>query len=726
MQHGKYPPPLVSKLKHKLLANSRVWLTSAGVAGCVLILRCAGLLQVWELESYDQFFWLRPREAMDERVVIVRIDEADLQTVKTWPIPDAVMAQLLLKIQTYKPRAIGLDIYRDLPVEPGHAKLQQVYQLIPNLIGIEQIQGGTKPEIAAPPILSRQDRVGFNNLVFDVDDKGRRGVLYWTLENGETRQSFALRLALEYLKAEGITPQEAIDTPGYLQLGKAIFHRFQENDGSYIQADDGGYQYLANPRGPAGSFLTVSMTDVLTGKVRPEVMRDRIVLIGSTAVSLKDFFYTSYSQPLGSPPHQIAGVELQANFISQIISSALDGRLLIQVMPEPLEWVWIVIWSWVGAQIVWRLRSPRQFTPVILLASAGLVGVGYLAFLGGWWLPVIPPLMTLVGSAVVITVHLAHIQEELKRSKEFLNSVINTIPDPVFVKDSQHRLIVLNQAYYKFLHTTPDAPLQTADYEVFPQQEAEILRQQDQQVFDSGQEQETEAEFVDSDGVIRHIATKRSLHRDAAGNLFLVGVMRDITERKRMEEELKRTAAELVRSNAELAQSANQFRHQANHDSLTGLPNRILFQERLNQAIEWARENEQLVAVLFLDLDGFKLINDTQGHEIGDLLLQAVARRLVGCLRGSDTVCRLGGDEFTVILPAIPSSQDASRVAEKILSTLSQSFSIEGRTIFITSSVGISIYPQHGNQAEVLVREADSAMYRAKELGKNGYEFAAP
>jgi diguanylate cyclase (GGDEF)-like protein len=221
------------------------------------------------------------------------------------------------------------------------------------------------------------------------------------------------------------------------------------------------------------------------------------------------------------------------------------------------------------------------------------------------------------------------------------------------------------------------------------------------------------------------IATKRSLHKDSAGNLFLVGVIRDITERKQIEEALKRTAAELVRSNQELQQSADRLNHLANHDPLTGLPNRKLFQERLAQSLDWAQENHHLVALLFLDLDGFKLINDTQGHDIGDLLLKAVAQRLTRCLRGSDTVSRLGGDEFTVILPGIPSAMDATKVAEKILTTFAKPFTLKEQTIFITSSIGISIFPQDASTVEMLIKRADTAMYRAKELGRNRFHFVA-
>lgn len=713
-----------TSFKQRMVGGNKVWLTSAGVAGFVVLLRLAGVLQAWEWTALDQFFCLRLMEPVEKRVVVVGIDETDLQKAKQWPLPDRVMAQLLQKIHTYQPRAIGLDIYRDLPVEPGHGELLKVYKELPDLIGIEQIKDRDSAGIPPPPILGDRGQVGFNNLIFDADGKVRRGLLYWTVEDGKTHESLILKLSLLYLKAEGITPQPASSNPDYLQLGNVVFRRFAANDGAYVRADDGGYQILGNLRGAANAIPTVSMSDVMEGRVPPEVLRDRVVLIGSTAISLKDFFYTSYSHNLGQSPQPVSGVELQAQFVSQVLSAVLDGRGLVNVWGDPLEWVWILGWSWLGAKIVWKLRSPYKAVPIIFLAGAGLVGIAYNAFLAGWWIPLVPPLLGLTGSAVVILAILAHLEEELKRSKEFLNSIINTIPDPIFVKDRQHRWIVLNQAYCRFLGRPLEDVLNRSDYDVFPLHEAEVFRQQDQQVFDSAQEHEHEEEFTDKNGTTYHIATKRSLHKDAAGNLFLVGVIRDITERKQMEDELKRTAAELVRSNAELAQSASQLRHLANHDTLTGLPNRKLFEERLGQALEWAQENSQLVALLFLDLDGFKLINDTQGHDIGDLLLKAVARRLTGCLRSSDTVSRLGGDEFTVILPAIPGAQDAGRVAEKILTTLSKPFDIEGHTIFVTISIGISLFPQNGEDAETLVKEADNAMYQAKELGKNRHQFA--
>lgn len=711
---------------HKVTRKQyRVILTALGVSSGVIAVRLIGVLQGWELATYDHMIRLRPPEPRDERIVMVTIDDADLRRIGKYPIPDAQLAKLLQILRTARSRAIGLDVYRDLPIEPGHQALLQAYRQNPNLIGITYIADQDNAEVPAPPTLKRLNQVGFNNLVHDQDDKVRRGLLYWKPEaQRPAGQSFALALALKYLKMQGIKPETAADQSSNLQLGRAIFRRYTPDDGAYVLSDNGGYQILLNPRGSANSFRQVSVSEVLAGKVSPDLFRDRIVLIGYTAVSVNDFVFTSYSSQLIGAPRPIAGVEFHANLISQIIGAAKDGRTLINVWTDPLEWLWILTWAGVGAGISWQIRSPRLSALGIAIAGTGLVLVAYGSLLIGWWIPVVPPLITLTASAIAIIAHTARVQEELRRSKEFLNTIINTIPDPIFVKDRSYQWIVLNEAFSKLVGYPLTELIEQSDYDIFPNAEADIFRQQDDTVFRTERDCHNEETFTDRNGFTHHIETKRSLHKDAAGNRFLVGIIRDITERKRMEDELKRTTAELVRSNAELQRSATQLNHVANHDPLTGVPNRKLFHERLEQAIAWAKEQDQLVALLFLDLDGFKQINDTKGHDVGDLLLTAVARRMTRCLRSSDTVARLGGDEFTVILPGIPTAQDATRVATKLLTMLAKPFELNGHLISITSSVGISLYPNQASDLETLLKEADNAMYRAKESGKGRYEFS--
>ncbi|MDZ4337921.1 MAG: EAL domain-containing protein [Pseudomonas sp.] len=163
--------------------------------------------------------------------------------------------------------------------------------------------------------------------------------------------------------------------------------------------------------------------------------------------------------------------------------------------------------------------------------------------------------------------------------------------------------------------------------------------------------------------------------------------------------------------------------HLAQHDALTNLPNRALLNDRINQAIALAERRSSHLALLFLDLDNFKHINDSLGHGVGDQLLQAVALRLSDCVRSSDTVSRLGGDEFVVLLSESHSAEDAARTAEKILSALAVSHSIGQQQLHITSSIGISTYPNDATDAEGLIKNADTAMYLAKEEGRNNYQF---
>jgi diguanylate cyclase (GGDEF)-like protein/PAS domain S-box-containing protein len=182
----------------------------------------------------------------------------------------------------------------------------------------------------------------------------------------------------------------------------------------------------------------------------------------------------------------------------------------------------------------------------------------------------------------------------------------------------------------------------------------------------------------------------------------LVHVIRDITERKLMEDALK---------------------HQAYHDLLTGLPNRMLFMEHLSFGMTRARRNRKMMAVLFLDLDRFKEINDSMGHTVGDYLLKEVARRLKTCIRESDTVGRMGGDEFTILLSDITHADDALVIVKKIMAIFQETFPVDGRELHTTTSIGISLYPKDGEHAEDLLKNADRAMYHAKEQGRNTYQF---
>ena len=186
-------------------------------------------------------------------------------------------------------------------------------------------------------------------------------------------------------------------------------------------------------------------------------------------------------------------------------------------------------------------------------------------------------------------------------------------------------------------------------------------------------------------------------------------VIRDISEKKKAERKL--------------IDQKNYLHYQAHHDHLTGLPNRTLFKDRLEHGIEVAKGQESMLALLFIDLDHFKHINDTLGHQIGDMVLKVVAERLKAKLRPEDTLARLGGDEFTVIIEDVSALDDIQILAERILQVMTQPVHMGGHTLYISCSIGISVYPQDGKNPEHLVKFADAAMYRAKEEGRNNYQF---
>jgi diguanylate cyclase (GGDEF)-like protein/PAS domain S-box-containing protein len=705
--------------------------TALCITLCILFVRSIGLLQSLEFAALDQFFRLRPNETLPERITIVAIDEDSLRQVGSWPIPDRVIAQLLEKIRQQQPRAIGLDIYRDFPVQPGYDELVKAYKLIPNLIGIQLLGQQKNTSVLPPPVLSQLGQVGFNNVLYDSDGKVRRSLLYWHLDQ-QIHESFALKLALLYLKSAGITPQKAANNPEYLQLGKAVFTRFQNGDGAYVGVDARGYQILANfPQSiceplssKSCSYRYVSLQDVLADRVPGKLFANRIVLIGSTAPSLQDFVLIPYSSRLMGTAKPVAGIELQAYFINELITAALEGKPLLKVWNKLLEYLWIFTWSYLGSFTRWQIRHPASSVINILFASLLLILSAYYAFIFGWWIPVIPPLLTFTCSTIWITSHIAYTQEEMKRSKEFLHEVFNTIPDPIFVKNEKFQWIVLNDAYCQFIGYPHDLLMEKSVYDIFPLHEADVFHAQEQLVFQTQQPQENEEEFTDAQGKTYLIATKRSLHKDAAGNLFLVGVIRDITQRKQQEIELKRTASELFRSNNELKLKEDYLRFLAYHDPLTGLCNRKFFTEQLRESLNWAKNNHLLLGLLFIDLDGFKGVNDTLGHEIGDRLLVSIADRLSNSLRANDIVSRWGGDEFTVMIPSIPNVQVAAKVAEKLLSIITEPVITDGHIVKVSASIGISIYPINSQDSETLIKQADTAMYLAKQLGKNRYEFA--
>ena len=301
-------------------------------------------------------------------------------------------------------------------------------------------------------------------------------------------------------------------------------------------------------------------------------------------------------------------------------------------------------------------------------------------------------------------------EAELRRTQNFLAVIVESMPAMLVVKDAREgRFLLVNKAGEKLLGVPREELLGKNDYDFFPKDQADFFSARDREVVQSG-----EVQFIPEEPVLtrengeRLLATKKLAIRDDAGEpQFLLVMSEDITERRRAE---RRVA------------------HMARHDTLTGLPNRVQFHAHLEAVVTQRKRNDQ-VAVLYLDLDGFKNVNDTLGHTLGDQLLLAAAQRLRGCVRESDFVARLGGDEFGIIQTIAAEDDAASAInslATRLLASVREPFELDGQSVQIETSVGIAIAPGDGDVPETLLQNADIAVYRAKEEGRGSYRFFEP
>ena len=355
-----------------------------------ILLRYTGILQSWEWNLLDRFFRWRLTDTVEPRITVVTIDERDLRTAGQWPISDRILATAIENLLAQSPQAIGIDLYRDATVSHNR-QLLQLLETNSNLYIVEKAVG----DRVLPPAIP-QTQVGFADQVLDSDGKIRRALLSIVGDDQQLRFSLGTKLALNYLKEKEIELQP-IDRHRN-SLGKAIFKRFESNDGGYVRADPGGYQVLLNFWGTKDNFEQYSLMEVLNGKTATEDIRDCLILIGITAESLKDSFYTPYSKGWFNSPQKMPGVFIHANVASQIVNAAIDNRPLLRTYNKLIEFLGILFWGIVGAVMIWR--SPKK-TIIISIIFANLVAIAvcYLAFLLGWWLPLIPSLLTLNATA---------------------------------------------------------------------------------------------------------------------------------------------------------------------------------------------------------------------------------------------------------------------------------------------------------------------------------------
>jgi CHASE2 domain-containing sensor protein len=397
--------------------SGTVLLTSFVLAGGVLLARQVGFFQGMELSNYGRFIRWRPDEGPDQRLLVVGIDENDIQSREEDPIEDGTLADVLAALQASQPRAIGIDIGRDLPQGPaeGRERLLSIINEDFNIVTVCLMSSPSFPGVPPPEGVS-PDQVGFAD--FNLDEKGivRRVMLFSvpgeppTMPVGQhlcndsepefDLPSLSMMLAQIYLAEEGVelTATESSE----LVFGDTLVPPILGKFGGYSTTELVPYEVMLNYRSAQNSVEIVSITDVLEGSVPEEMIRDRVILIGYTSLVAKDLFTTPY---LAAQEHvrEMAGVVVHAQATSQLIATALESRPLIWALPEGLEALLIWLWAFVGGTFAFRLRRMGLFWLALGATTAVTWGGGYALFLTGAWLPVVPASVSLVLCGVATT-----------------------------------------------------------------------------------------------------------------------------------------------------------------------------------------------------------------------------------------------------------------------------------------------------------------------------------
>jgi len=380
-------------------------------------------------------------------------------------------------------------------------------------------------------------------------------------------------------------------------------------------------------------------------------------------------------------------------------------------------------------------RSSRAAAPILVVAGASLLTLAagieiiaevrsWLGAAGPWPRELMMNILVLgaaflLAAAVIMTRRSARRTEEaeaaLRESEERLRLIADNVPALISYVDRERRYAYSNRTYDDWFGIAHERMQGRTVAEVFGDEAYGRMHKDVERVLAG---HTVQFELATGEGTRRRTLQVACVPHfgDEGEVLGFYMLANDVTPLKRAQEDLRYAAVQLQHD-------ARRLEFLAHHDTLTGLPNRAMFTERAREAVARARRHDKSTAFLFIDLDNFKTVNDTLGHDVGDALLKVIASRLRASVRGDDFVARIGGDEFCVLLQDIAEPREAAAVAQKLLHELGKSYRIGDQNVTSGASIGIACVPQDGEDLQVLLRLADLAMYRAKELGRNGYQF---
>ena len=374
----------------------------------VMLAREMALLQPLELVAYDWQVRWRPTRPAPPRVTAVTITEEDIQSLGRWPLPDGIVAVALERILEHQPRAVGIDFYRDIPIPPGRHAFERVLLDHPQVIAGMRFPRAEEPGVPPPSVAAESGQYAFTDWIVDPGGTVRRALLI--LDDGQSYVfSLALRTALMYLEQDDVYPAPDPVNPEHLRLGKTTIPPMDGDFGGYVDADDSGYQYVLGYREDLRSIPGVSLQALLADDFDSTLFEDRVVLIGVSAESVKDYFYTPYSGTESDSPIT-PGVVLHAHVVSQLLRFALDGDKPIRSLDEPWEAAWILLWALLGGLLGLRVRSPLFFASSGFAGIVVLLGIVYAQMGEGLWLPLIAPALTWLISATIVTAYVSYTQ----------------------------------------------------------------------------------------------------------------------------------------------------------------------------------------------------------------------------------------------------------------------------------------------------------------------------
>ncbi len=667
-------------------------LLAAVVLAATLGLAWTGLLRDADNLFYDlhQRHW---RHTAAHDIVLVKIDDKAIDALGPWPWPRSTHARLIDRLSEWGAAAVAFDVLFAGPDPRGigeDATLSDALRRYGHgVLAVAPAPGSTDgalQELRPPPLLARAaDRLGHTDL--EVDQDGLIRSVY--LQAGLGRPMLA-QLALALLETTGSAPDAV---PGERRPRPRI-----PAPGAWVR----DHRILIPFSGPPGTYTGFSYIDVLDGRAPRERFSGALVLVGVTAVGLAK----ELSTPVSDRHRLMSGIEIHAN----IADALRSGRTLTTL---PRQWTLLLSLGLVALALL--LNDTLSARGALLATLA--CGLGTLAlsvFLLRWHALWFPPAAAFLGVFLPYPLWTWRRLEGARRSlageRNRLKVTLDSVGDGVVVigRDQQIQFInpvaeiltgmsldeARNRPWDEVVHLVDTSPHRRGVHPIL-----RCLRER------------TTIPLGEQTSIVARDGTRRAVHA-------LVTPLRD-------GDKAPRGCVLTLTDVTELRHLADQMGHQATHDDLTGLPNRTLLRDRLQKAIERARRADTLVAVLFLDLDDFKRVNDALGHSVGDTLLLQAADRLRMRCRRQDTLARLGGDEFVLVLEGLREAEQAGTVARQLLDALRRPMQIGTHEFLVTGSVGIALYPKDARDVESLLRLADAAMYQAKEAGRNTFRYAS-